>query len=627
MSDTVAVKYRAFLSYSHEDGALATWLHTSLENFRIDKDLVGRITRLGPVPDTLRPIYSDDEDFLAGDPLPEATAAALDSSAALIVLCSGSTASRIAANEEVRIFRWRHPDRPVIPVTIDGVPPENFPPALRYVIAPDGSVTEWPITVSGPDLRRKADGKGLGLAKIIAALTGLTAEDVVERIARARRQRLNKRIAAVILVAVVAAPAAAWLFSDRRPSSSTQSAAGSQVISADVEGLASRLAVGARAPGSKENLARAIAAITEGAAIDTRDAQALALLKADMPAEAVPLLRMVAEEKAASDSGGKQGAAAFRVLGAVAAVADPESARDAYARALMLDPDDAVSMFQDGWFEKETGNLAAADGLYRRFLALKQSSVDSEQTVWARIGLGEIAQAGAKPDAALEFYRAAQTVADRLAQKNPKSDEPQRDLATIYEKIGSVDVAKNDLAGALKLYQDSFGIRERLANSDPSDLVRQRNLAAAYNNIGDVQRAQNELAGALGSYRSGLAVAQSLATSNPDNASVQRELLVTYIRIGDVQVAQKDLPGAMMTYRDGLAVAERLANSNPANAGLQFDLVTANWRLAAVGDSSAQRFAYIVTALRKLKQEGRLTPAQEPWLPAAEAQLARYKPR
>jgi tetratricopeptide (TPR) repeat protein len=624
MSDTVAVKYRAFLSYSHEDGALATWLHTSLENFRIDKDLVGRITRLGPVPDSLRPIYSDDEDFLAGDPLPEATAAALDSSMALIVLCSAGTANRIAANEEVRIFRWRHPDRPVIPVTIDGAPPENFPPALRYVIAPDGSVTEWPITVSGPDLRRKADGKGLGLAKIIAALTGLTAEDIVERIARARRQRLNKRIAAVILVAVVVAAAAAWLLSDRR-SSSTQSAAGSQTISAEVDGLAGRLAVGANAPGSQENLARAIAAITEGAASDSRDAQALALLKADMPAEAVPLLRSVAEDKAASD--GKQGAAAFRVVGAVAAVADPASARDAYARALMLDPDDAVSMFQDGWFEKETGNLAAADGLYRRFLALKQSSTDSEQTVWARIGLGEIAQAGAKPDKALEFYRAAQTVADRLAQKNPKSDEPQRNLATIYEKIGSVDVAKNDLAGALKLYQDSFAIRERLAKSDPSDVIRQRNLAAAYNNIGDVQKAQNELSGALGSYRSGLAVAQSLATSDPDNASVQRELLVTYIRIGDVQVAQKDLPGAMMTYRDGLAIAERLAKSDPANAGLQFDLVTANWRLAAVGDSSAQRFAYIVTALRRLKQEGRLTPAQEPWLPAAEAQLARYKPR
>ena len=235
------------------------------------------------------------------------------------------TASRLAANEEVRIFRWRHPDRPVIPVTIDGVPPENFPPALRYVIAPDGSVTEWPITVSGPDLRRKADGKGLGLAKTIAALTGLTAEDIVERIARARRQRLNKRIAAVILVAVVVAAAAAWLFSDRRSSStSTQSAAGSQMISADAEGLAGRLAVGARAPGSKENLVRAIAAITEGAATDTRDAQALALLKADMPAEAVRCCgwwpRTGQRPPAA-----KQGAAAFRVLGAVAASPIPQA--------------------------------------------------------------------------------------------------------------------------------------------------------------------------------------------------------------------------------------------------------------------------------------------------------------
>jgi len=40
------------------------------------------------------------------------------------------------------------------------------------------------------------------------------------------------------------------------------------------------------------------------------------------------------------------------------------------------------------------------------------------------------------------------------------------------------------------------------------------------------------------------------------------------------------------------------------------------------GDDAPRRFAFIVAILRKLKAENRLTPAQESWLPEAEAQLA-----
>ena len=47
MAETVAYKYRAFISYSHADTASAKWLHRGLEGFRIDKDLVGRETGTG----------------------------------------------------------------------------------------------------------------------------------------------------------------------------------------------------------------------------------------------------------------------------------------------------------------------------------------------------------------------------------------------------------------------------------------------------------------------------------------------------------------------------------------------------------------------------------------------------
>ena len=46
--------------------------------------VVGRVTAMGPVPKTLRPIFRDREDFSGGHSLTDATIAALDASAALI---------------------------------------------------------------------------------------------------------------------------------------------------------------------------------------------------------------------------------------------------------------------------------------------------------------------------------------------------------------------------------------------------------------------------------------------------------------------------------------------------------------------------------------------------------------
>src|SRR5215472_6259488 len=147
VAETASFKYRAFLSYSHADTGWAKRLHAQLESFRLDKDLVGRETPLGPVPKTLRPIFRDREDFSGGHTLTDATVAALDASAALVVICSPVAAMRPAVNEEVRLFRSRHPDRPVIPVIIEGTAPDNFPPALRFALAGDGSVTDRELTV------------------------------------------------------------------------------------------------------------------------------------------------------------------------------------------------------------------------------------------------------------------------------------------------------------------------------------------------------------------------------------------------------------------------------------------------------------------------------------------------
>jgi WD40 repeat protein len=210
MSAPLKLKYRAFLSYAHADLAQAKWLHRQLEGFRIDKNLAGRETVRGPVPPSLRPIFRDREDFSGGETLASATVAALDASEALIVLCSGVAAARPAVNEEVRLFRWRHPGRPVIPVILEGAYPENFPPALRFEIATDGMITERPVTILGPDLREEADGKALGLAKVVAGLLSVGTDEIARRVERERQRRLRRWVVGLSAVVVALAGLTVW---------------------------------------------------------------------------------------------------------------------------------------------------------------------------------------------------------------------------------------------------------------------------------------------------------------------------------------------------------------------------------------------------------------------------------
>ena len=190
-------KYRAFLSYSHRDTAVAKAVHNRIEAFRVDRDLVGRATPMGPIPRQLRPIFRDRHDFEAGETLAAQTAAAIDNSAALILLASPAAAASRFVDQEVRLFLSRHPGRPLIPLILDGEPgnPERecFPPALREA-----------SDVLAADLREVGDGRELALAKVVARLIGLPPDEVFRRAERERRRRARWRNAILSILALLA---------------------------------------------------------------------------------------------------------------------------------------------------------------------------------------------------------------------------------------------------------------------------------------------------------------------------------------------------------------------------------------------------------------------------------------
>jgi len=215
----VTLKYRAFISYSHVDANWAKWLHRALESFSIDKDLVDRETTRGTIPKALRPIFRDRDDFTAGHTLTEHTLAALDASRALIVICSPSSAKSPYVNEEIRLFKTRHPDRPVIPLIVVGKPGdpelECFPPPLQFKLDAKGRITKRPVEILAADAREEGDGKNLALAKVIAGLLGLSSDDVFRRAERerravARRRRRLQALVGVLFAGIVIGLLAWW---------------------------------------------------------------------------------------------------------------------------------------------------------------------------------------------------------------------------------------------------------------------------------------------------------------------------------------------------------------------------------------------------------------------------------
>jgi hypothetical protein len=239
---------------------------------------------------------------------------------------------------------------------------ESFPVAPGFKVEPDGAVTGEPEKPTAADARRDGDGKNLALQKVIAGLFGGIADN-----------RHVKIAAAGVLVFAVLALLAGYLFVEHRrqlaPEQPQLAAEETQFqeqqrTNADTKALVEKLFATSRvqvAPGAERAVRAAVDAAAQGAAAgDARWQRALALLHAGNVEEAEPLFRAVADEKVARISQDKKDAvAAYRNLGAIAGLAHPKRAREAYAQAVALDPDDREA---PSGSSNRIGNVQVAQG-------------------------------------------------------------------------------------------------------------------------------------------------------------------------------------------------------------------------------------------------------------------------
>ncbi len=597
MTEPSFYPYRAFISYSHRDQAWCDWLHKGLESFRMDSDLAGRVTPAGPVPRHLRPVFRDRAEFAAGS-LQQQTVAALQSSQFLIVIASENSAKSDYVDAEIRQFKALHGEGRVLPLIVEGAPPQCFAPALREKIGPDGAALGAPADDVAGDIIK--DGKPRALIKIVAGLTGLPFDDLWMRHVRETRKRAAYIGAGAGAFAVAAL--AAGVFSYEHFGTKQTVAKHSEELQTDVrriehlEALVTQLiaaspAQAREAPGLKEAVTGAVEYADRGAqAGDARLKQALDLLQQNKVAEADALFGQVA---AAAEQAGrrsnKEAAEAYRHQGAIAALHEPWKAREAYAKAVALDPANAEGLERDGWFQLKATHLDAAEKSYRALLSLEGKGADESQIFWARSGLGDIAVARGDLKGALAFYGDARAAMERLSSSDAGNADWQRDLSVSYDRVGDVLVSQGNLAEALKSYRAGLAIAERLSSSDAGNADWQRDLSVSYNKIGDVLVKQGNLAEALKSYRAGLAIAERLSSSAAGNADWQRDLSVSYAKLGDVYVKSKESEKAREALIKGHAIIAELVAKYPDWVEWKQDLAWFDAQLAALPNKNRGR--------------------------------------
>jgi TIR domain-containing protein len=194
-------RYWAFISYSQRDVKWALWLHRELETYRLPRALVGRPIGQTKVPRRLLPVFRDRDELPSAGDLRGKIRESLEASRALIVICSPYGAASPWVNEEVRSFKVLGRADRIFPLIVDGEPyaserpelglPECFPPALRFAVAADGSVTNQRSDPLAADARDDKDGRADASLKVIAGILGIGFDDLRQREQiRQRRRRL-----------------------------------------------------------------------------------------------------------------------------------------------------------------------------------------------------------------------------------------------------------------------------------------------------------------------------------------------------------------------------------------------------------------------------------------------------
>jgi tetratricopeptide (TPR) repeat protein len=580
-----APNYWAFISYSHRDTRWAEWLHKGLESYHPPKSLVGKETVRGAVPKRISPVFRDREELPSATDLGALLRAALERSNSQIVICSPQAAKSKWVNEEILAFKRLGREDRIFCLIVDGEPnatdmpgradEECFPPALRFLLRTDGTLSDHRAEPIAADARQGKDGKSRAKLKIIAGVLGVGYDALAQR----ERQRRNRRLfviacAAMVGMVITSGLAVYALFQRNaaqretvRAESEAETARQTTHFLVDLFKISDPSEARGNSVTAREMLDKGAARINTGLASQPaiqatlKDTLGTVYMGLGLYSQARPLL---------------DGALATR-----------QSLKGTEPSAL------TDSFTHRGWLLMSQAEYKAAEQDYRQVLRLLATQPDDQRTREARAkaqyGLGVVlgyegnyTEARANLSAALE------------QQRKIYGDVNEDTAATLKELADAVD-QDGDLKSAIPLMQRAVEVQRKLRGSTPHPA-----LAEAINDLASMLEDNNQYDQAEALFSESLAMMRRLyGNKHPYIATALNNLALLSMKKGDLARSEA-------TYREVLAMQRELLGDNHP------DVAETLSKIAFVQYESGNQRQGLATLKQSLQMYERLFPGDHP---------------
>jgi len=547
-------RYRAFISYSHQDRKAAEWLHRALETYRAPR----RLATTGGEVSTRRltPIFRDRDDLSASPDLGGVIRDALDRSDALIVLCSPAAAASRWVDQEAAYFLQGHGLGQIICVISPSTPKaaplaELLPPALRAAL-PTGVE---PLAV---DPRRDADGPRLTRLKIAARLLDVSLDQLVQRDAR-RGMQVMAAFTALALVVTVAMGAMTVATLKSRQIARDQRDETEALVAYMLGDLREQLEPVGRLD-VLDGVSAKVLAYYGKARTDRLDDRALA-----QRAKAQTLLGTIREQRGdlagARDAFG-QAASTTHELAARA----PDNGERIF--------DEAQNVYWLAYMEWRQGDAASAERGFKRYgeLAQRLVKLDATRADWrlevayAKSNLGTLLLEQGRPDEALTTFRAALAAFEAERARAPDDQDRLVDavdahawVADSLVRLGRPREAHAEREGAANLLAQASAKTPADKPLAARNLAAQLALARLELDLGRTAQARARSDKAMEGLR-------KLVTLDPTNARWLEYLLVGQMDAIDFAAWSSRLPEARAAHAQAAAMLARLRTGDEAKA-------------------------------------------------------------
>ena len=207
----------------------------------------------------------------------------------------------------------------------------------------------------------------------------------------------------------------------------------------------------------------------------------------------------------------------------------------------------------------------AADASLQRELASAYARIAEVQGHSGYANLGN-------EKAALESYRKALAIRERLARAAPSDSAAQEDLARMQRNVGVLLFQIGESRSALEHMRAAVSIDEHLVAGRPGDPSLESELAKSYLSLSDGLIGLEDRQQALSLLRRALPLFRHAAQAAPKDVKAQRAVALTCKRIGGIEVRLKDYTSALDAYQNALAIDQARVASEPNSSEARMDV-------------------------------------------------------